>query len=612
VGCNDDGINELKLEFHRSFTTKKIEMRDSATMETGLETSSALTHGPTALNAYPRLIARLKLKFGNREDGPPLELVPTGITLFVGPNNSGKSLVLREIEKLCATYNRDGNLIVDEIDLNAPDTERIEADLKSREAEPTENERVPEGHLVIQRMNAYRGLPVREIVNLSQIEHWVKGNQRPSLSRYYLSFLTVRLDGETRTTLLRPQDRGDLLAPPTNILAALWVNADARLRIRTLTSEEFQMHFTIDALHGARLRARLAKRAPVDELEEQSLDTRARAYHSDSMEITDASDGVKAFTGMIATVLGQNYRIPLIDEPEAFLHPPLARRLGKELAVLATARNATVFAATHSADFLFGCVSGSPSVNIVRLTYKQGKASARLLSHERLTRIIKSPLMRSTGVLSALFHEGAVVCEGDSDRALYQEINDRLSAFDHRRSAEALFLNAHSKQATAKLAGPLREMGIPAAVVIDFDILKRNDDFKHLLGDISVPELLSSGWCQTKALIAQHCEENAVDWKRGGLRDIRDPQVRASVINLFENLESFGIFIVRNGELETWLSSLGVTQTNNKQQWLLDIFEKLGSDLDASGYVRPGTDDVWDFLTRIAKWINDPSRSGLN
>lgn len=103
----------------------------------------------------------------------------------------------------------------------------------------------------------------------------------------------------------------------------------------------------------------------------------------------------------------------------------------------------------------------------------------------RLEMRLKSPLMRSTGALSALFHEGAVVCEGDSDRTLYQEINDRLSAFDHRRSAEALFLNAHSKQATAKLAGPLREMGIPAAVVVDFDILKPSDDFKNLLPGVA-------------------------------------------------------------------------------------------------------------------------------
>src|SRR5690606_13190764 len=118
-------------------------------------------------------------------------------------------------------------------------------------------------------------------------------------------------------------------------------------------------------------------------------------------------DGVKAFTGMIATVVGQEHRVLLIDEPEAFLHPPLAKRLGQELAVLANERQACIFAATHSADFLFGCVSSSPHVNIVRLTYKKGKASARLLGHDRLIDIMKSPLMRSTGVLSAFFHEGA-------------------------------------------------------------------------------------------------------------------------------------------------------------------------------------------------------------
>src|SRR5690606_17242547 len=128
-------------------------------------------------------------------------------------------------------------------------------------------------------------------------------------------------------------------------------------------------------LDGNKLRARLADRAPEDEAEEQALDTRARAYHREAEEIIEASDGVKAFTGMIAAVLGQNCRVPLIDEPEAFLHPPLAKRLGKELAETANRLQATAFIATHSPHFLMGCVAGSPQINIVRLPYKKGKPS---------------------------------------------------------------------------------------------------------------------------------------------------------------------------------------------------------------------------------------------
>lgn len=518
---------------------------------------------------------------------------------------------MREIEKFCSTYNKQGDSIIESIEFNLPDEKEIIKDLETKKTLPNKGENVPDGAIVVQRINTYKGLQAREIIQTNQIKSWSENKQINALARYYFSLLTVRLDGATRTNLLNPNNRGDLLETPTNILAALFQDGESRKKLRKLTFEAFGKHFTIDALNQAQLRARLADRAPVDELEEQALDKRARDYHKASLEITEASDGVKAFTGMVATVLGQNCKIPLIDEPEAFLHPPLAKRLGKELAEISVQRDATAFIATHSADFLMGCVSGTPAVNIVRLTYKGGKPTARLLSHDRLNEIIKSPIMRSTGVLSALFHEGAIVCEGDSDRALYQEINDRLSSVNKTDSSEALFINAHSKQSTAKIAGPLREMGIPAAIVVDFDVFKGNEDFKHILSDLGIPQVLTNGWCQTKALIAQHCSDNKIDWKKRGMLDIADEDIRISVKNLIQNLRSFGVFVVPNGELESWLKDLDVVETKNKRNWLLSAFDKLGGDPDAPDFVGPRKGDIWDFVRAISFWINDPEREGV-
>ncbi len=46
-------------------------------------------------------IQSLKFKAGSDTHATPLELdIPT-VTVFVGPNNSGKSLALREIESWC-------------------------------------------------------------------------------------------------------------------------------------------------------------------------------------------------------------------------------------------------------------------------------------------------------------------------------------------------------------------------------------------------------------------------------------------------------------------------------------------------------------------------------
>jgi hypothetical protein len=164
-----------------------------------------------------RLVNKITLKFGTRRDSAPLVLSPTGITLFVGPNNSGKSLVLREIEKFCTTNSSAGNHVLESIDFQFPDAETMRCDISASKTMPNQNEIVGNGYIMVQRINTYPGLQSREPVPLMQVEQWLTNNDRHSLMRYYVSLLTIRLDGATRTTLLNHNSRTDLLEPPTNL-----------------------------------------------------------------------------------------------------------------------------------------------------------------------------------------------------------------------------------------------------------------------------------------------------------------------------------------------------------------------------------------------------------
>jgi ABC-type hemin transport system ATPase subunit len=47
-------------------------------------------------------LTRLCLRAGAKPDGPPLEVDVGNVVLLVGPNNSGKSLALREIRNWCS------------------------------------------------------------------------------------------------------------------------------------------------------------------------------------------------------------------------------------------------------------------------------------------------------------------------------------------------------------------------------------------------------------------------------------------------------------------------------------------------------------------------------
>ena len=49
-----------------------------------------------------------------------------------------------------------------------------------------------------------------------------------------------------------------------------------------------------------------------------------------------------------------------------------------------------------------GCVQSGVPINIVRLTYTQGDATARLLPNDKLLQLMRNPLLRSTGVVDGL------------------------------------------------------------------------------------------------------------------------------------------------------------------------------------------------------------------
>ena len=118
-----------------------------------------------------------------------------------------------------------------------------------------------------------------------------------------------------------------------------------------------------------------------------------------------------------------------IDEPEAFLHPSLSFNLGKEIGQATTGSQKRLFVSTHSAEFVMGCIQSGVPLNIVRLTYQEGIATARILPSQSILKLMRNPILRSTGVLNGLFYKFVIVGEADSDRVFYQEDQRKATTF---------------------------------------------------------------------------------------------------------------------------------------------------------------------------------------
>jgi hypothetical protein len=395
-------------------------------------------------------------------------------------------------------------------------------------------------------------------------------------------------------------------------LWALFKDDSGRERVRRLTEDAFGLHFVIDPTGMQTFRIRMSSRAPTTKSEEQALDENARKFHAQAQLISELSDGVQAFVGLVSALMSLPHKIILIDEPDAFLHPPLARRLGSNLAMIARERAASLVVATHSSEFLIGCITEVPDTTVVRFTYEAGVATARALQSAEIAEMTTDPLLRSTGVLSALFHKAAVVAESDSDRAFYDEMNRRL-VVENRGIRDALFLNAQNRQTILRLVGPLRRIGIAAAAIVDLDVLEQGGaNWEGLLDACQVLPHLKTHLEAERAYLSNAfsvvpaSSEGIRAMKSKGINGLVEDKARAE--GLLKQLSEYGLFLVPGGELESWLSQFGVR--HHGSNWFVDIFSRIGKSETDADYLRPGSDDIWRFIDEIAAWVNDPKRLG--
>ncbi len=554
------------------------------------------------------MIDNLQLKFGRAPGQQPEQLSAGGVTVFVGPNNSGKSKVLQELNRFFISGQENAtDVILNNVTFHQFADEDVADEIARIQLEPLRSESVNPDRIIVGRKGQ------RNQVHRAQLEALLT-DPHSNLSRFcswYFQFHTLILDGRNRINLVNQQVAGDLQQPPQTSFQALFRDNERREEVRRIIEDAFGTYFVLDPTNMGQLRIRLSERAPNTEGEERGITEEAVEFHAAAQPIDDASDGVKAFTGMITEIIAGDPLALLMDEPEAFLHPALSFKLGKEVATAIAGTNKRLFASTHSPNFVMGCIQSGAPVNVVRLTYRGGVATARVLPNDEILTLMRDPLLRSTGVLAGLFYEFVVVTEADTDRAFYQEINERLLRTKPEWGIpNCLFLNAQNKQTVRRIIRPLRQLGIPAAGIVDIDVLKEGGNvWQDFLACGFIPGLEQQSLGQLRAQIKQKFDETGQDMKRDGGIDLLETNDKEAAQNLFERLEQYGLFVVSKGELETWLPQLGAA--GHGPPWLIDAFERMGENPDDDNYIEAGEDDVWEFISKIRAWAGNSGRRGI-
>ena len=153
-------------------------------------------------------------------------------------------------------------------------------------------------------------------------------------------------------------------------------------------------------------------------------------------------------------------------------------------------------------------------------------------------------------------------------------------------------------------------MGYRAVGIVDVDILKEGGAvWAAFLEGGFVPELERQSLAELRRSVKNKLDITDKNMKRDGGLELLDHGDKEAATNLCERLCEYGLFIVKKGELESWLPELGAS--GHGQLGSSMFFRRWERDPEGESYLRPRINDVWSFLAEIKNWLSNPERKGI-
>lgn len=547
-------------------------------------------------------------------DGTTLTLQPNDIVVFVGPNNSGKSAALRDIRQ-CAEKKDNFGLVIQQINLHTSGSSKDVFEWIHSVARPS---------------HRYGVSMLNGTVELHRIENLWNDCHKDGLSSL-TNFFLRSISTMDRLTAADPKRRVSIireaLEHPLHFI-------DANEELEFLLSHHFKRAFGTDLIahRGAGSDILLVcgnRPEPAEQQDRISIDYLRKLDSFDRIHLQ--GDGVRSFVGVLLHTLIAPTSCVLIDEPDAFLHPPQARQMGRLIADGLPTESQLILS-THSADLVRGLLdSGNKRIRVVRIVRDGNRNRICELSNDSLHDLWNDPILKHSNVIEAVFHRRAIVCEGEGDCWFYAAMMAALE--DHHDMSdvsETMFLSAGGKDGIPKIVAALSALSVPVAVIADFDILRSSaildtlathlafdwqgvkSDLKLVVSAIndSKPELntdevrrqISETLQKVKSVGLPDQALNEItkilqlgsSWskvKDTGVLFVPQGQASQTCQSLLGQFEAAGLFIVPVGQLERFCPSV----SGHGTKWVTGALVK---DLKQD----PEFEDARRFCSRIISW----------
>jgi len=404
-----------------------------------------------ALDTRPRVFFKsisfqngTKINFGNND-----------IVVFVGGNNAGKSQILKDLKAQLKGATQDIKILQNINIKKYGSFETLSEFLENSSFTKKEPFQISYSGL---------GYSFGYMHDTMQYE-WAREDNIGSLA----SFFCRHIQTENRIKDSNNSVSFDAIhEAPSNPVQYLYKDTAAEKRVSSYFQKAFDKELIVYKTGGSKIPLLVGERINSKEGEEATDSSYAERLLAQTEELEQQGDGMRSFASVILQTLADPIpSILLLDEPEAFLHPPQAKILGRLLAKKRP-RDAQLFIATHSVDILMGLLEAAPeNLHIIRLNRDSDKYAVEL-NKDKAEEIMRTPFLRHSKILSGLFYKRVIVCEAEADCLFYQIILENMGVAG---ISDTLFIPAGGKDKLYKLASILRTLHIPVDVIADLDIL---------------------------------------------------------------------------------------------------------------------------------------------
>ena len=503
--------------------------------------------------------------------GQSFEFRPNEKVILVGPNNSGKSLSLREINELAVRGNQVDQLVIKQIKFEKTGTaDDLRAFLVAN-AEYSEDNYL---------LNDWR-------VHSNHINFW----DQPYILHGLAPGFIKNIEANDRLLICEQQNSissSDQKSKPQHLL---YDDTDLLNNVSALFRKAFSQDIFIDYRGGSRIPFHVGSK-PKFRRKVDSIDNKYVEAVRKNPLLDKQGDGIKSYTGLLFEAVVSDRDITLIDEPEAFLHPPQMRRLGE---TLSSEVRGQLIIATHSSDILRGFLEGTQGeVRILRIRREADKNVVTEATPNTIKELWEKPVLRYSNALEGIFHEQAILCEDDSDCRIINSVGDHIASTHDDPWRDTAYVPTGGKHQIPKVANILRQIGVPVKAVFDMDFLseeylvkeavsafdgdwdevnvywiKVNAAVRKGIKPLTIPEIKDSIRTLLEEAGEDELPKNDIieaikqdkPWnyiKKFGEDGIPKGKAQQDFKNLRDILEDIGIYLVPVGEIENFCRDIGL------------------------------------------------------